>query len=165
MSLARHEPHGRRSPLASRARALLRWLAPGGPRWPARAAGRRADLLTLPARKWKWRMRGAAITMAAQAQQLARGMALRRAVRARRPSPAMGPHLRIHVREPCGVLRACRDAVAGVPWIVYFHENQFVYPNRHIAEWDFQFPLTNITLRSRRELCLQLRVHARHLRR
>jgi glycosyltransferase involved in cell wall biosynthesis len=37
------------------------------------------------------------------------------------------------------------DAVAGVPAAVYFHENQLVYPNRHTAEWDLQFPLTNIT--------------------
>jgi glycosyltransferase involved in cell wall biosynthesis len=37
------------------------------------------------------------------------------------------------------------DAVAGVPCIVYFHENQLLYPVRHTAEWDFQFPLTNIT--------------------
>ncbi|MEN6429554.1 MAG: DUF3524 domain-containing protein, partial [Coriobacteriales bacterium] len=36
-------------------------------------------------------------------------------------------------------------AVAGVPSIVYFHENQLVYPTRYTAEWDYQFPLTNIT--------------------
>ncbi len=35
--------------------------------------------------------------------------------------------------------------VARVPAAVYFHENQLVYPNRHTAEWDLQFPLTNIT--------------------
>lgn len=37
------------------------------------------------------------------------------------------------------------DAVEGVPFVVYFHENQLVYPNRHTADWDLQFPLTNIT--------------------
>jgi glycosyltransferase involved in cell wall biosynthesis len=36
-------------------------------------------------------------------------------------------------------------AMGTVPAVVYFHENQLVYPNRHTAEWDLQFPLTNIT--------------------
>jgi len=37
---------------------------------------------------------------------------------------------------------------------VYFHENQLVYPNRHEAEWDFQFPLTNITSALAATLCM-----------
>ena len=44
--------------------------------------------------------------------------------------------------------------LASVPAIVYFHENQLVYPNRHTAEWDFQFPLTNITSALSAERCL-----------
>ena len=40
------------------------------------------------------------------------------------------------------------------PRIVYFHENQLVYPNRHTAEWDFQFPLTNITTALSAERCV-----------
>ena len=46
------------------------------------------------------------------------------------------------------------EAVAGVPSIVYFHENQLVYPNRHEAEWDYQFPLTNITSELTADACL-----------
>jgi glycosyltransferase involved in cell wall biosynthesis len=46
------------------------------------------------------------------------------------------------------------DAVAGVPRVVYFHENQLQYPNRHTAEWDFQFPLTNITSALAADACL-----------
>ena len=41
-----------------------------------------------------------------------------------------------------------------MPAIVYFHENQLVYPNRHTAEWDFQFPLTNITSALSAESCV-----------
>lgn len=96
-------------------------------------------LLTLPARKWKWRMRGAAITMAAEI----------RALHETRPAEGAGPPFDlvfastfVNLAELYGLAGA---ALAGVPSIVYFHENQLVYPNRHTAEWDFQFPLTNIT--------------------
>jgi glycosyltransferase involved in cell wall biosynthesis len=37
---------------------------------------------------------------------------------------------------------------------VYFHENQLLYPNRHTAEWDLQFPLTNITSALVADACL-----------
>jgi len=43
---------------------------------------------------------------------------------------------------------------ASIPAIVYFHENQLVYPNRHTAEWDFQFPLTNITSALAADACV-----------
>lgn len=46
------------------------------------------------------------------------------------------------------------EAVAGVPRIVYFHENQLLYPNRHTAEWDYQFALTNITSALVADRCL-----------
>jgi glycosyltransferase involved in cell wall biosynthesis len=45
-------------------------------------------------------------------------------------------------------------SLATVPAVVYFHENQLVYPNRHTAEWDFQFPLTNITSALSAECCV-----------
>ncbi len=103
-----------------------------------------ADVLTLPARKWKWRMRGAAITMAQQARAL---HADRGAARPGSTSPdrcwdLVYASTFVNLAEFYGL---AADAVAGVPSIVYFHENQLVYPNRHEAEWDFQFPLTNIT--------------------
>lgn len=111
-------------------------------------------LLTLPARKWKWRMRGAAITMAAEARRLAGTREL--------PSePDAGGHPApwdlvfastfVNLAEFRGLVG---PAIAGVPAIVYFHENQLVYPNRHTAEWDFQFPLTNITSALSAECCL-----------
>ena len=90
-------------------------------------------LVTLPARKWKWRMRGAAISMSQEVRQLA--------------SEGAGFDLVfastfLNLAEFRGLVGA---ELARVPAIVYFHENQLVYPNRHTAEWDLQFPLTNIT--------------------
>lgn len=101
-------------------------------------------LLTLPARKWKWRMRGAAITMAAEVRQLAE--------RADKPAPwdLVFASTFVNLAEFRGL---AGSAVAAVPAVVYFHENQLVYPNRHTADWDFQFPLTNITSALSAECC------------
>lgn len=115
-------------------------------------------LLTLPARKWKWRMRGAAITMA----DLARAAAAREP----RTPPISGVEQEGEGRAPWDLVFASTfvnlaefrgmagPLVSAVPTIVYFHENQLVYPNRSIAEWDYQFPLTNITSALSAECCL-----------
>ena len=92
-----------------------------------------ADLLTLPARKWKWRMRGAGITMADRALELH--------VAGARWDLVFASTF-VNLAEFMGL---AGNAVAGVPSVVYFHENQLQYPVRHEAEWDLQFPLTNIT--------------------
>jgi glycosyltransferase involved in cell wall biosynthesis len=112
------------------------------------------DLLTLPPRKWKWRMRGSAITMAAQARTLDQEF------QADPPElPAIGSKrwdlvyasTFVNLAEFYGL---AGPAVAGVPSIVYFHENQLIYPARHEEEWDYQFPLTNITSALMADLCL-----------
>ena len=121
-------------------RAVLRCLLP--------SLGYSHDVLTLPARKWKWRMRGAAITFADQVRLLdaqwradfPHGEPGREGARSRWDHALASTFL--NLAEFKGL---AGEAVAGVPFVVYFHENQLVYPNRHTAEWDLQFPLTNIT--------------------
>ena len=99
-------------------------------------------LLTLPARKWKWRMRGAAITMAEQAAEKA----------------SVHGHFDLVFASTFLNLAEFRGLagarLAATPAIVYFHENQLVYPVRHTAEWDMQFPLTNITTALAADRCL-----------
>lgn len=102
-------------------------------------------LLTLPARKWKWRMRGAAIGMAAEAARLA-------AESLERPRfDLIFASTFLNLAEFRGL---AGPGLAAVPAIVYFHENQLVYPNRHTAEWDYQFPLTNITSALSADVCV-----------
>ncbi len=91
------------------------------------------DIIGLPARKWKWRMRHAAITLAGE-------------VRSRQSAGA------------CWDLLFCSDMlslaeflglaplpVRCLPAVAYFHENQLTYPVRREREWDYQFVLTNLT--------------------
>lgn len=101
-------------------------------------------LLTLPPRKWKWRMRGAAIGMASEARRF-------REERGNVPWDLIFASTFVNLAEFRGLAGA---TIAAVPAIVYFHENQLVYPNRHTAEWDYQFPLTNITSALSAECCL-----------
>jgi glycosyltransferase involved in cell wall biosynthesis len=104
--------------------------------------GWHSDVLTLPARKWKWRMRGSAITMAAEATRM-HDEGVRWDV--------VFASTFLNLAE---FVALAGDAVAGVPRVVYFHENQLLYPNRHIAEWDLQFPLTNVTSALVADACL-----------
>lgn len=101
-------------------------------------------LLTLPPRKWKWRMRGAAITMAEAAREAA-------LPDDEAPFDLVFASTFLNLAEWRGLAGA---ALACVPAVVYFHENQLVYPNRHTAEWDLQFPLTNITTALSAECCV-----------
>ncbi len=109
-------------------------------------------VLTLPARKWKWRMRGAAMTMAAQARELAAGSECAgESADAARPFDLVFASTFLNLAEFRGLAGA---RIAAVPALVYFHENQLVYPNRHTSDWDYQFPLTNITSALSAEVCV-----------
>lgn len=105
-------------------------------------------LMTLPARKWKWRMRGAAIGFAAELQERFADSAFGVGGR---PFDLVFASTFVNLAELYGM---AGEALREVPSIVYFHENQLVYPSRHTAEWDYQFPLTNITSALAADVCV-----------
>ncbi len=133
-------------------------------------AGWEHDLLTLPARKWKWRMRGSAVTMADEVAGLVgevAGLADEVADSAGAADVPAGD-----VGEPGGrsdrwdvvfastfIDLASFRGLAGrhlgdARCVVYFHENQLVYPVRVEREWDLHFPLTNVTGALAADRCL-----------
>ena len=87
-----------------------------------------AELLAMPPRKWKWRMRGGAWHLARKASQLEPADVIFASDFLDLPAfLALGPEW----------ARDCR-------LVIYFHENQLTYPVRKDDERDFHFGLTNI---------------------
>jgi glycosyltransferase involved in cell wall biosynthesis len=86
------------------------------------------DAITMPARKWKWRMRGAAIHVADLL-------------------PASPPDviLASDYLDLAALAGLRRDRLGGVPLVAYFHENQLTYPLPAADERDYQYGFTNIT--------------------
>ncbi len=91
------------------------------------------DVLTLPAYKWKWRMRHAAVTFAEQLAHPDRGA---------QPWDVLFCTDMLNLAEFRGL---CHHRVRTLPTIVYFHENQLTYPNRESGERDLHFAFTNVT--------------------
>jgi glycosyltransferase involved in cell wall biosynthesis len=91
----------------------------------------RFHLATLPAYKWKWRMRGAAIWFA------------------RHDTSWMEPPPDIIVATDMMSLPDLRallpPAIRATPVLAYFHENQLTYPLPPHDRVDYQFGLTNLT--------------------
>lgn len=103
-------------------------------------------LLAMPARKWKWRMRGAAISFAQQLNgELQSGELDSNSI------DLFFASTFLNVAEFKGLLD---PAFSNIPVITYFHENQLVYPVRFEAEWDMHFALTNITTALASDGCL-----------
>lgn len=103
-------------------------------------------LMTLPAYKWKWRMRHGAVTFA---DELHARFA---------PGTEREPPADANVRVAPPDLLLCSDMLnlaeflglaprrlRDLPGIIYFHENQLTYPVRHEDERDYQFAITNMT--------------------
>jgi len=90
----------------------------------------RIEQLTMPARKWKWRMRGAALTMS---RLLAR--------RGEWPDALLATDY-LDLAALCGLRPSPPPEVRRV---AYFHENQLTYPLPSEEERDYQFGFTNIT--------------------
>jgi glycosyltransferase involved in cell wall biosynthesis len=91
------------------------------------------DLLSLPANKWKWRMRAAAIEFAdVVKQRLNKG----------RTWDVIFCSDMLNLAEFLGL---AGPDLRQVPSIVYFHENQLTYPSRFEQERDNHFAMTNMT--------------------
>jgi glycosyltransferase involved in cell wall biosynthesis len=90
-------------------------------------------ILTLPAHKWKWRMRHSAITFAQQVSEL---------VKKGRSWDVLFCSDMLNLAE---FVALCPAEVAGLPRVMYFHENQLTYPVRVEDERDYQFAMTNLT--------------------
>ncbi|MCK4872972.1 MAG: DUF3524 domain-containing protein, partial [Phycisphaerales bacterium] len=86
-------------------------------------------LLTLPAHHWKWRMRHAAVTFAELSPQDQR-------------FDAVFCSDMLNLAEFRGL---APTAVAQLPAVVYFHENQLTYPVRGDEPRDLHFAFTNMT--------------------
>jgi glycosyltransferase involved in cell wall biosynthesis len=88
------------------------------------------ESFTLPARFWKWRMRGAAAWFADILNQ-----------RLQDPVDLIFVTGFLNVADLRGMLRPPLDRV---PVILYMHENQLTYPLSPDEEFDFHFGFTNI---------------------
>ncbi|AQQ10235.1 GDP-mannose-dependent alpha-(1-6)-phosphatidylinositol dimannoside mannosyltransferase [Sedimentisphaera cyanobacteriorum] len=90
-----------------------------------------SHLLTMPARKWKWRMRASAFEMAGRIDELkSKGQKF----------DAIFCSDMLNLSELKGICKA-----ANLPSVIYFHENQFTYPNQVEDKRDFQFGITNLS--------------------
>jgi glycosyltransferase involved in cell wall biosynthesis len=90
-------------------------------------------VMGLSPHKWKWRMRGAAVTFAQRVNSL--------------PAEKLDFDLifcssMLNLSEFLGLTRR---RLAETPALLYFHENQITYPYRYEHERDYQFGITNIT--------------------
>ena len=90
-------------------------------------------ILTLPAHKWKWRMRHSAITFAQQSTDLLKN----------------GKNWDIlfcsDMLNLAEFIALVPKEIAGLPKVIYFHENQLTYPVRVENERDYQYAMTNLT--------------------
>ena len=89
----------------------------------------RIDIFDLPARKWKWRMRGAALHFAEVLRD------------------RLDDYDALFTSDFLSLADfvALAPGASSLPKIVYFHENQLTYPYQFETERDYQFPFTNIT--------------------
>jgi glycosyltransferase involved in cell wall biosynthesis len=90
-------------------------------------------LLTLPANKWKWRMRHGAVTFAEKVNELAADG---------QKWDVLFCSDMLNLAEFIGLID---ERVRQIKAVVYFHENQLTYPVRVESERDYQFAVTNMT--------------------
>ncbi len=109
----------------------------------AHASAHAVELLTLPARFWKWRMHGGAVTLARHWLGETAG----------RPLPDL--ILATDLLDLTTFLALTRRRTAGIPVALYMHENQLTYPlpdypttgplRRQMGERDRHYAFVNYT--------------------
>jgi glycosyltransferase involved in cell wall biosynthesis len=97
----------------------------------AASSGHEVRIVGHEARFWKWRMRGAHLTLAAEA------------VDAYGTSSPIDALLVSSMMDVAGFLGATRRTFGPVPVAVYFHENQFTYPLSPLDRPDLTYAMTN----------------------
>ena len=95
----------------------------------ARHSTHSVELLTLPARFWKWRMHGGAATLAERLR--------------RRAGPRPDLVLATDMVNLPALLGLARSELAGVPAVLYCHENQLTYPLQAGEKRDLAYPMVN----------------------
>ena len=95
----------------------------------ARHSSHTVELMTLPARFWKWRMHGAAATLV----ELLR----------RRTGPRPDLVLATDMVNLPALLGLARLELTGVPVVLYCHENQLTYPLQPGEKRDLAYPMIN----------------------
>ena len=83
---------------------------------------------------WRWRMRGAAITLARQLRAYVRDN-----------SPKIDIIITTDMLDVATFAGLTRDLISGVPLALYVHENQLTYPLPHGRARDLAFPWINYT--------------------
>jgi glycosyltransferase involved in cell wall biosynthesis len=94
-------------------------------------------VLPLPAYKWKWRMRHAAVTFAQKLHELLAG-----------PSQQVPKWDVLFCTDMLGLAEfrgLCPKPIRQLPSIIYFHENQLTYPTQKDEDRDFHFAYSNMT--------------------
>jgi glycosyltransferase involved in cell wall biosynthesis len=94
----------------------------------ARHSAHEVDLLALPARFWKWRMHGGAATLAEGAARLEA-----------RPDVVLASDM----LNLSAFLGLARETLAGVPVLLYCHENQLTYPLHRGEKRDLTYGMMN----------------------
>jgi glycosyltransferase involved in cell wall biosynthesis len=90
------------------------------------------EILSLPARKWKWRMRGAAYRFAEKARALP-------------PGPPFDVLLTSDFLNLPDWRSLAPRGLRDLPALVYFHENQITYPLGQHAPVDFHYGWINLS--------------------